>query len=212
MPPAGARAPQAPSSNASATITEPHLTGRASAWRFDGLPALVARLGAAGRRRLDRWTLDGPGGRRTWCNYLSIGIDACVAHHFHHFRLRHPGVARGGAANKALYGLLGAQQRAVDLPRRVRLGGGTALPSWTSGLVFCNIPSYAGGVTLARGMRSDDGRLEVLAMGHGLALGLVTARLRRPRLLGRTARMEFTVREGVVMQADGEPFIAQPGR
>jgi len=182
-----------------------------SQWRQSDLPALVAALRVAGRRQLDRWRLDGPGCHRSWCNYLSIGVDACIAHHFHHLRLRHPLLVRGGHINRGIYGLLGAQQRAIDLPRLLRLTGGLALPHWASGLVLCNIPSYAGGVTLARGMRSDDGRLEALVIGHGLSLGLVTARLRRPRLLGRFAHLGFTLAKGVVMQTDGEPFAAQPG-
>lgn len=182
-----------------------------SHWRQGDLPGLVGALRVAGRRQFDRWRLDGPGCRRSWCNYLSIGIDAAVAYHFHHLRLRHPGIARGGNINRGIYGLLGAQQRAVDLHRLVRLSAGLALPRWASGLVLCNIPSYAGGVTLARGMRTNDGQLEALIMGHGLSLGLVTARLRRPRLLGRFAHLSFAVGEGVVMQTDGEPFAAQPG-
>lgn len=172
---------------------------------------LVAALAAAGRRPLDRWRVQGPGLDRSWCNYLSLGADACVALRFHHLRQRHRWLARGPTINRGLYGVLGAQQRGFDLTRRLRPSGGLMLPRWASVLVLGNIPSYAGGVVLAPDMRFDDGRFETIALGHGLALGLVTARLRRPRLLGRHEHLEFDLGGGVAMQVDGEPFIAKPG-
>lgn len=186
---------------------------RVLGWQgWSDVRALVAALAAARRMRLDRWRVAGPGLERGWCNYLSLGLDARVALRFHHLRLRHRWLARGPAINRGLYGVLGAQQRGIDLARRVRLVGGAPLPRWAAVLVLGNIPSYAGGVRLASGMRVDDGRFEALALGQGLALGLVTARLRRPRLLGRHDHLEFDLGTGVAMQLDGEPFIAPPGR
>ena len=114
--------------------------------------------------------------------------------------------------NRALYGLLGAQQRGMDLARQVALPQGPSLPHWASVLVLCNIPSYAGGATLARGMRSDDGQLEAVALGHGISLGLVTGRLRRPRLLRRMEYVTVDLGGDLAMQVDGEPFTACAGR
>lgn len=186
---------------------------RVLGWQgWSDVRALVAQLAVAGRRPLDRWRVMGPGLDRSWCNYLSLGADARVALRFHHLRLRHRWLARGPAINRGLYGVLGAQQRGVDLVRRLRPLGGPSLPHWAAVLVLGNIPSYAGGVVLASDMRLDDGRFEAVALGHGLALGLVTARLRRPRLLGRHERLEFDLGGGVAMQVDGEPFLAPPGR
>lgn len=177
----------------------------------DDLPALVAALQASTRRQIDRWRVEGPDLRRAWCNYLSLGVDARVAQQFHHLRLRHPRLVRGGNINRSIYGLLGAQQRGIDLARQVRLRRAVTLPGWAAGLVLTNIPSYAGGATLARGMRCDDGHLELVALGHGIGLGLVTARLRRPRLLGRIEHLEFELSAALAMQVDGEPFTARPG-
>lgn len=177
----------------------------------DDLPALLASLPVSGRRQLDRWRVEGPGLDRGWCNYLSLGVDARVAQRFHDLRRRHPALVRGGAVNRSVYGVLGAQQRGIDLSRRIRLDHGL-LPRWAAALVLGNIPSYAGGAALARDMRIDDGLLEMVALGHGLNLGLVTARLRRPRLLRRIDHLEFDLGTTLAMQVDGEPFSASPGR
>ncbi len=173
---------------------------------------LAVELRAGVECRLDCWTLSGPTGRRTWCNYLSLGIDARVAHRFHHLRLRHPRLISGAGLNRALYALLGAQQRGTDLVRQVRLPDGPRLPPWASVLVLCNIPSYAGGAKLAEDMHCGDGRLEAVAMGHGVSLGLATGRLRRPRLLQRLAGVTIEVGNVLAMQVDGEPFAAPRGR
>ena len=125
------------------------------------LPALVQAWQTATRRVLDRWRLEGPGMRRSWCNYLSLGIDARVALHFHHLRLRHPQLVRGAVVNRTLYGVLGAQQRGSALARVVRLPGAVVMPGWASVLVLGNIPSYAGGADHADAAR----RIEALAAG-----------------------------------------------
>jgi diacylglycerol kinase (ATP) len=177
----------------------------------DGLEGVLAALAGAHEQRLDRWRLDGPDGPRAWFNYLSLGVDARVAQRFHHLRLAHPRLARGPSANRAIYAVLGLQQRAIDLAGALRLDGGPRLPRWASALVLASIPSYAGGVQLASGMRSDDGRLELVALGHGLALGLVTGHLRRPRLLQRAAGVGFLLGRPLAMQLDGEAFTAPSG-
>jgi diacylglycerol kinase (ATP) len=183
-----------------------------SGWDRRDLPGLVAALAVARRRRLDRWRLETDGWQRTWCNYLSLGEDARIAQRFHRLRLRHPHVVRGTFVNRSLYGALGAVQVPHDLTRVVRLPSGPRLPPWTGALVLANIPSYAGGVELAGDMRVDDGRFELVALGHGPALALVTCRLRRPRLLARRGDLRLEVGGMVAAQADGEPFALPRGR
>jgi diacylglycerol kinase (ATP) len=174
--------------------------------------ALVATLRAASYRYHDCWRLDGPSGSRVWCNYLSVGIDAQVALNFHHLRLRHPWLARGGMVNRGLYGLLGAQQRGLALAHVVRVSDELRLPRSASVMVLSNITSYAGGATLARDIRMDDRQFEVVALGHGLRLGLATGGLRRPRLVSRRDQLSFNLGCDLAMQTDGEAFTALPGR
>lgn len=176
------------------------------------ITALVATLRVASYRFHDCWRLDGPSGSRVWCNYLSVGVDAQVAQHFHHLRLRHPWLARGGLINRGLYGLLGAQQRGLALTQVVRVADELRLPRSASVMVLSNILSYAGGATLARGIRMDDRQFEVVALGHGLRLGLATAGLRRPRLVSRRDQISFVLGCDLAMQTDGEAFTALAGR
>ena len=86
------------------------------------------------------------------------------------------------------------------------------MPAWAAALVLASIPSYAGGVRLSPVIDPADGRLEVFALGAQVAMGLVAARLRRPRLIDRAASWELALSRPAPMQVDGEPFIAAAGR
>ena len=180
-------------------------------WSDSVLLGRMEQLRSASVRQLDCWQVSGPQLNHLCLNYCSIGGDAAVALRFHHARQRHPQVLRGALINKGMYALLGAQQRAMPLRQHVRFADGLIVPSWAHAVVFANITSYAGGVVLAADARRDDGLLEAVALGHGLSLGLVAARLRRPRLLQRVTEQRFSVIAALPMQIDGEPFIAEPG-
>lgn len=180
-------------------------------WNDSTISALVGQLAAAKVCLHDGWRLLGPGVNHFFMNYCSIGGDAEVAQQFHETRQRHPNLLRGALVNKGMYALLGALQRAFLLRQHIRFIDDLVLPEWAHALVFVNISSYASGVTLVPDGRRDDGVLEAVALGHGLAFGLVTAQLRRPRLLKRLAAITFSVGAAVPMQVDGEPFIAEPG-
>ena len=54
--------------------------------------------------------------------------------------------------------------------------------------------------------------VEVVALGHGVRLGLATAGLRRPRLLHRLGHLTLVLGSEIAMQMDGEAFIAPAGR
>lgn len=173
----------------------------------DALTAWMAHAIAAPSRLLDRWVLEGPGQRRAWFNYWSLGDDAAAAMRFHHLRRVQPWLLRGGALSKAFYGVSGLQEPggrligAVDRP----------LPPRTGALVVAGIPSYAGGLRLGPDIRADDGHLDLFALPQGLGLGLVLARLRRARSLGRHAGISLRLGRRTPMQVDGEPFLAAAG-
>lgn len=171
------------------------------------LSAWMAHAIAAPARLLDRWVLEGPGGRRAWFNYWSLGDDAAAAMRFHHLRRVQPWLLRGGAFNKAFYGLSGLQEAGGRLAGALDL----QLPPRTGALVVAGIPSYAGGLRLGPDIRADDGRLDLFALPQGLGLGLVLARQRRARALGSRERISLRLSRRTPMQVDGEPFIAEPG-
>jgi diacylglycerol kinase (ATP) len=175
------------------------------------LAGLIAGLGAAVPRPLDRWLLQGPGWQRSWFNYWSTGIDARIAGRFHRFRLRHPLICRHRLVNQALYAGLGGGEPGNPLASWARRGDGGSLPSWASALVVASIPSYAGGVRLSPRIRADDGRAELFALAHGLALGLATSGVRRPQCLGSVATLELRLDRAAAMQLDGEPLAAPAG-
>jgi diacylglycerol kinase (ATP) len=183
----------------------------AQKWNDSTVSTLMEQFAASTVEPLDCWQVRGPGVSRMCLNYCSLGGDAAVALQFHQARQRHPRILRGALINKAMYALLGARQRAMFIRQNLRFSQGLVIPPWAHALVFANIASYAGGVELAASSRRDDGLIEAVALGHGLALGLVTARLRRPRLLQRVAAAWFSLVVPMAMQIDGEPFLAQPG-
>jgi diacylglycerol kinase (ATP) len=151
---------------------------------------------------LDRWVLHGPEGSRAFGNYLSLGGDARIAARFDAIRRHHGWLARGPLINRALYGLAGLGEPAAPLRGALT---GLDLPTWSRSLVFANIPSYAGGTCLARGISAGDGLLDAVALGPGAAMAAAVAGLRRPRHLGRQAVWRFTLERPVVAQIDGEP-------
>ncbi len=174
----------------------------------------LARLAGAPAGRLDRWVVSGPNWTRAWYGYWSVGIDALIVARFHRARCRHPRLIRGRLANRLVYAGLGACASPDPLGRRVSVAatGLAPIPDWASAVVVASIGSYAGGVRLAGGQRHDDGRAEVVALAHGVALGLVTAGLRRPSRLGTIAGGTLRLARAARMQCDGEPLQAPAGR
>jgi diacylglycerol kinase (ATP) len=157
---------------------------------------------------LDRWVLEGPQGTRAFGNYLSLGIDARAAARFHALRGHHPWLARGPVTNKALYGVAGLAEPGRPLAGRVE---GLDLPPWARGVVFANIPSYAGGTALAPGIDPRDGQLDAVALGPTAALALTLAGRKRPWGLGRRTTWSFRLPGPLMGQIDGEPLRLPAG-
>lgn len=169
----------------------------------------LERLDAGSDRWLDRWLLRGPFLRRPWFNYCSWGLDARIAWRFHHLRLVQPGLFRSRLGNQMVYAGLGLIDPGGPLPLRLE---GRRLPSWARALVLSNIPSYAGGGCLGRGIRPDDAAVDAFVLGGGVLLGLGARGLRRPLRLGRQGGLVLRVFRRVPLQLDGEPMLAPPGR
>lgn len=170
------------------------------------LQTWLAHAIAAPERRLDRWILSGPGVERAWFNYWSLGDDAAAASRFHHIRRVQPWLTSSRIVNKMLYAACGLQECGTRL--RGNLAG---LPSGTGALVVAGIPSYAGGLRLGRRIAADDGLLDLFALPQGIGLGLVLARIRSARALGRCRSVEFRLTRRTPMQLDGEPLSGTQG-
>lgn len=182
----------------------PRVTGGALALLDHQIHALqVAPLAG-----LDRWVLTGNGASWPIYNYLSLGADARVAARFHTMRRDFPWMFRSPALNKALYGFVGLGEPALRIDRVIE---GLELPPWTRAVVFCNIPSYAGGTQLAPGIRADDGYIDGFALGPGLGMGLAVAGMRQPHRVARAGVVRFAVHEPLMVQFDGEPRRLEPG-
>jgi diacylglycerol kinase (ATP) len=175
------------------------------------LAVAVARLRQASIAHLDRWVLAGCGRQRPWFNYWSMGIDARIVARFHQLRRRYPRLVRGSVTNRLLYAALGLSARADALPASVRLPGMRPLPSWANTVVMSNIPSYAGGARLCADQHYDDGKAEVVVLGHGVVLGLATAGWKRPHHLTDVTSLQVVLSRPTAMQCDGEPFRAPSG-
>ena len=172
----------------------------------------IHALQVASLAALDRWVLTGNGLSQSFYNYLSIGSDARIAARFHALRGHHPWLFRSPAVNKALYGFAALGEPALPINQLVTLHDRPALPSWSRALVLCNITSYAGGSSLGRGVRADDGWLDGFALGPLAATGCALSGARSPRRITRGALLRFALHEPLIAQLDGEPHRLPPGQ
>ena len=168
----------------------------------------LAGLNQGHQAWIDRWVLRGPGLCRAWYNYCSWGSDARIARHFDRLRCHHPKLFRNRILNKAIYVTLGLSDVAPPLTLEAP---GLVVPPWTRALVAANIHRYAGG-GLLQGVDAQDGQIDLLAMGPGLAMGLASRGVRQPKRVGRVPGFTLHLRRAVPMQLDGEPLVVRPGR
>ncbi|CAM9241588.1 unnamed protein product [Phaeothamnion confervicola] len=101
---------------------------------------------------------DGSGGSRrekVFNNYFGIGVDAQAALRFHHLRESRPQLFFNQIVNKAWYTVLGTQEMfrrtCVELSPHLTLevdGRHVDIPAGVQGLIFMNIGSYSGGVSM----------------------------------------------------------------
>ena len=161
---------------------------------------------------VDRWRLTSPQGlERSISHYCSIGRDARIAHAFHRLRQRHSAWFRSPLTNKGIYAACALMDTSRSLRGRLSLQG-LAFPHQASdGLVWSNIPSYAGGSCLARRIRANDGQLNLHAYAGMWGLSLALSPWRTPRPIACESVYTFTCHAPVLGQCDGEPLILPPG-
>lgn len=157
----------------------------------------------------DRWALTGPGLRIPFHCYFSMGVDARIALRFHRLRRRYPWLCPGGQMNKALYGLLSLGEQGIPLKRSY--SGAIRLPIWTKAVLFSNIPSYAGGVTIDERIDPADGALNCHVFGPPLSQALALGGVHHPKSLGTHEGTTFTLHQAVAAQVDGEPMMLEAG-
>ncbi|TVR41160.1 MAG: hypothetical protein EA402_13140 [Planctomycetota bacterium] len=159
---------------------------------------------------LDRFLLEGPGLRRSIFAYLSLGLDARIALLFDRGRKRMPCGYRAPCLNKLHYGryVLSAIGRPLEgLIKSPDL----CLPRGCQGLIWANIPNFAGGAPLSPESAPGDGRLSCHAYGGLLGLGLGLSPWRRLRSLAHGVSYQWHSPCALPLQIDGEPLVAPPG-
>lgn len=202
---------------------------------------------------LDRWQLDitDADGVKTRTevlnNYTSFGVDAQMTLDFHTLRESSPGLFPTQMVNKLWYANFGLKNvfTGVSFIEKMIKDGAIfvddeeiLLPENTGGLIFLNIPSYAGGADIwgpiddaeqksrdeqrashGLGARNPlfsapsvgDGLLEVSTVSGTIELGLNQMSLLHGTRLAQGRRISFTLLEELPMQVDGEPWLQAPG-
>lgn len=181
------------------------------------------------------------GAPRRFTNYLSLGFCAETARLFASARASAPSLFRSRLLNKLAYGLCGAYLLLRGLLQQLSSSGGplagvtlwadgapVALPPGAQGLVLSSISYWMGGVrpwpagglatspsSQQRRPSPDDGVLEVCAHTGALHVVAMQAGLAAatPVAAARTLRLEVASWRGapLALQADGEPWLLQPG-
>ncbi|TVR11638.1 MAG: hypothetical protein EA401_10575 [Planctomycetota bacterium] len=188
-----------------------HLRWRPGPVSCQGVQQFVQQIAQAEAVWVDRWQLRGPHGlQRSISHYCSIGRDARIAHAFHRLRLRRPGLFRAAWSNKGLYAACALMDSSRPLAKRVSIAHWDIAPA-IDGVVWSNIPSYAGGNCLDRRIRADDGRLDLHAYAGICGLSLALSTWRTPRLIAKAKGYTFHCHSPLLAQCDGEPLVLAPG-
>ncbi|KAF2357512.1 Diacylglycerol kinase catalytic domain, partial [Trinorchestia longiramus] len=160
-------------------------------------------------------------------NYLSVGVDALVTLRFHQARQSPFYLFNSRLLNKLIYFGYGTKDvlehscESLETKLVVRMDGQLVQLPPLEALVVLNIPSWGAGVrpwSMGAGGRSapvqrtDDGKLEVMAISSSFHICQLQVGLSEPMRLGQCSSLQVTVLDSAVpMQVDGEPWEQQPG-
>eukprot|EP01137_Pigoraptor_chileana_P003715 Opistho-2@44325 len=208
------------------------------------IPPILDQMEVAEVVHFDRWNLHvtpfevandgGPSGAAAQPpldvinNYFSVGADANTALAFHQAREKNPDRFKSRIGNKMYYGVVGGmdilKHSMKDLYKSVTLTcddqdyTSLILKEKLEGIVFLNIPSYAGG-TNPWGNRDgdnffaqalDDGFIEVLGITSSFDLAMQQARMGSGFRICQCKRAVLTTAKALPVQVDGEPCLLAP--
>mmetsp|Transcript_17253 Transcript_17253/g.22732 ORF Transcript_17253/g.22732 Transcript_17253/m.22732 type:complete len:744 (+) Transcript_17253:68-2299(+) len=182
----------------------------------------------------------------SFTNYFSIGVDAQAALRFHETRDSNPHLFFNRMTNKLMYAVLGADEVVTRSCARIRdrvkiyADNNTeiAIPEQAEGIIFLNINSYSGGVSMwdheklpslehdqedeteegglvyREGLyqtpsSKQDGRLDVVAVYGALHLGQLQVGLAQAEKICQCSRVRVVTQGTLPMQVDGEPWAQE---
>lgn len=177
-----------------------------------GVTALADLLVSGRARPVDAWQVAWPGGHRWFVNVASFGFTGTAA------RLIDARGKRFGGLSYVYGGvlaLLGHRDYAV----RIQVDDEPWAPRRLCAGVLANSPWFGSRMHVAPGARSDDGRLDFLAVQGagrlrllGLLAGVFTGRHLRSRAVSRrlATRVRLDWEGDLPVETDGEPLAARP--
>eukprot|EP01060_Flectonema_neradi_P015060 TRINITY_DN2173_c3_g1_i2.p1 TRINITY_DN2173_c3_g1~~TRINITY_DN2173_c3_g1_i2.p1 ORF type:complete len:388 (+),score=46.05 TRINITY_DN2173_c3_g1_i2:47-1210(+) len=192
--------------------------------------ALVKSFDSAYEGILDLWDVTMSSGgnvfeKRMLINYISVGMDAEIAHKFDTFRTNHPTLCKSRKLNKFWYAMYGFRslcgQATLNTIKKMKLSGSKqsasklGVPELKS-LIVANIDSYASGMDFWKQggrlghTKFDDGELEICGYYGGFHMGCNQVGFRKSKRLAKASSVEFKIAGHTMVQIDGEP-ISIPG-
>ena len=198
---------------------------------------ILAEVEDAHRSLLDRWEVkvrnaegdEIPVGQDVMSNYLSVGLDAQIAHNFDTFRRENPGWCKSRALNKIWYAKYGATSMCGSpvMKNRVKISvDGTAVPAekfaGLKNIILTNIDSFGAGMKVWRHTPTkkewtvqsfSDGKVELCGYFGSWHMLFAQGGMRHSKKVsqGSEITIELLPDHNLKMQVDGEPSALPTG-